>query len=639
MPRNATYMKKLLLYILIICFALDINSQVKYSAEPLWYKTYDVKFYSINLEVNDTSTYVAGNTVMKVEIKQQTDSLVFEFNPQLTIDSVVVGKQKAGHVFRSDLLVLRGMGMMSSGSALDVSVYYKGNVGSNSFFSSVSSEKNIYWNTNVTWTLSEPFGAKNWFPCKQQLTDKADSCWVFLTIPKGRKAGSVGLLVDTIPMGNKIQYQWKTRYPIAYYLISYTVADYKDYSFYSRLSSPKDSVLVQNYIYNRPGFLEANKADIDRTADFIRLFSKLFGDYPFRNEKYGHCIAPIGGGMEHQTMTTLISFDYSLVSHELAHQWFGNNTTCANWQDIWVNEGFASYAEYLAYENIGTKDDANAWMISAQNRALREPEGEVFIPASEAASDSRIFSTNLSYKKGAVIIHMLRYYINNDSLFFRTLKEYLRQYRYSTATGDDFKNVAEQITGLDLDKFFSQWYYGKGYPVFDISWKTSNDSLLLNVKQTPSSKSVSFFSTPFEIRLIGTGLDTTIRLEQITNPQLFRVKVSRPVTNVLFDSAKWLLKSVQSITQLPEIPSNDSFFEINPNPFDHHLNIYFNHEPPREGKISILALNGSVVYETLTRKRKEVILNTTSIKPGTYLLVVTNGNEKYVRKITKVNIY
>lgn len=632
-------MKKLLIIILLIFFVRNVNSQIQYSSEPPWYRTYDVKFYSINLDINDTSTFISGNTLINVEIKEATDSLVFEFNPQVTIDSVLVGKQKVSHLFRSDLMVIRGLGKMNSGSKVDVSVHYKGNVGTSSFFSSVTTERNVYWNTSVTWTLSEPFGAKNWFPCKQQLTDKADSCWVFLTVPKGRKAGSNGLLTDTISIGKKVQYRWKTRYPIGYYLISFTVADYKDYSFYSRLNDPKDSVLVQNYIYNRAGFLESNKSGIDKTADFLKLYSKLFGEYPFKNEKYGHCVAPIGGGMEHQTMTTLVSFDYSLVAHELAHQWFGNNTTCATWQDIWVNEGFASYAEYLAYQNLGTKEEANSWMVSAQNRALRESEGSVFIPASDATNDSRIFSTNLSYKKGAVIIHMLRHQINNDSLFFLTLREFLRKYKNSTAKGDDFKNVAEQVTGIDLDKFFNQWYYGKGYPVFDVSWKTNNDTLLLNVKQTPSSKSMSFFATPFEIKVIGTGLDTTIRLEQISNPQLFRIKVSKPVNNVLFDPEKWLLKSVQSITQLPEIPSDDSLFEVKPNPFDSHLNVYFNGEPPKNGKISILALNGSVVYEALARKKKEIVINTSSMKPGTYLLVVTNGNEKYARKITKVNIY
>lgn len=632
-------MKKLVIYTLLLFFAQNIQSQVQYSSEPLWYKTYDVKFYSINLDINDTSTYVSGSTLIKAEIKESTDSLVFEFNPQVTIDSVLVGKQKVNHVFRSDFMILKGMGLKNPGTVIDILVHYKGYVGSGSFFSSVTSEKNAYWNIPVTWTLSEPFGAKNWFPCKQQLTDKADSCWVFLTVPKGRKAGSNGLLVDTIPVGKKVQYRWKSRYPVAYYLISFTVADYKDYSFYSRLNNLKDSVLIQNYVYNRPGFLEANKTDIDRTSEFIRIYSKLFGEYPFKNEKYGHCVAPIGGGMEHQTMTTLVSFDYTLVAHELAHQWFGNNTTCATWQDILINEGFASYAEYLAFENLGTKEEANAWMISAQNRALREPEGSVFIPISDAANDSRIFSTNLSYKKGAVIIHMLRHQINNDTLFFKTLREFLKQYKYSTATGEDFKNVAEQVTGMDLDKFFNQWYYGKGYPVFDLSWKKSNDTLLLNVKQTPSSKSMSFFSTPFQVKLIGTGLDTTIRLEQVTNSQLFRIKVAKSVNNVLFDPDKWLLKSVQSITQLPEIPSDDSFFEVKPNPFDQHINIFFNNEPPKDGKISILAINGSVIYETSARKKKESVINTSSIKPGTYLLVVTNGNEKYVRKITKVNIY
>ncbi|NJO90434.1 MAG: M1 family metallopeptidase [Chloroflexia bacterium] len=226
------------------------------------------------------------------------------------------------------------------------------------------------------------------------------------------------MLTDTVNINEKqVQYRWKSKYPIAYYLISFTVADYKDYSYYIKIPGRTDSLLFQNYVYNRPGYLEIYKPEIDKTADFLILFSKLFGLYPFYEEKYGHCVAPIGGGMEHQTMTTLYNYSYTLVSHELAHQWFGDHTTCSTWQDIWINEGFASYCEYIAYENLGTKSEAESWMQNAQTRALREAEGSVFVPFTSANDEYRLFSSNLSYKKGAVILHMLRNEINDDSVF------------------------------------------------------------------------------------------------------------------------------------------------------------------------------------------------------------------------------
>lgn len=630
------HMKQRLLFIFFILIFSGAGFSQVYVPEPAWYKTYDVKFYFPDLEISDTSTYIKGNTLIKVLIKEQTDTLVFDFNPNIVIDSVLLGQQKVKWNFSAERLIVRSPVRLLQNAVLDVTVYYRGNVNTGSFFSSVSNEYHSYWNIPVTWTLSEPFGAKYWFPNKQQLTDKADSCWIFLTIPKGRKAGSAGVLTDTVNVGNnQVQYQWKTRYPIAYYLISFAVANYKDYSFYVAMGDGNDSLLVKNYIYNRPGYLESTKSEIDRTASFLKLYSKLFGVYPFIKEKYGHCVAPIGGGMEHQTMTTLNNFGYTLVSHELAHQWFGDNTTCATWQDIWVNEGFASYAEYLAYENLNSRVEADAWMNNAQSRALREPEGSVFIPSSEANDEYRIFSTNLSYKKGAVILHILRKQINNDTLFFRSLRSFLAKYWYSTATGEDFKKVVEQETGLNLQKFFDQWYYGKGYPEFDISWKTSTDTLFLNVSQTGKS----FFSTPFDVKATGKDFDTTFRLEQNTNPQMFKIKLPGAVTSFEFDPDNWLLKKVQGINQLPEIPSDDNYFEVKPNPFTNELVMTFKNESAEDEKVEIIGLNGRVLSKTIIKRKKETSINTSGIQPGTYLLVVSHGNEKYVRKIFKANVY
>lgn len=615
------------------------ETQSRYLPNPKWFNTYDIKFYNINLNVSDTSTYIQGNTLIKLEITENSDSLVFNFNDKLTIDSILLNQKRINnHHFQNDLLVVKSSSVFTLNSVYDIDIYYRGKVVSSSFFSSISSERDRYWNIPVTWSLSEPFGAKLWFPCKQQLTDKADSCWMFLTIPKGRKAGSVGVLTDTISVrNNKIQYQWKTAYPISYYLISFTVADYIDYSFYTKFEGRSDSLLVQNYIYNRPGCLEENKNKIDRTADFLKVFSEKFGLYPFYKEKYGHSLAPISGGMEHQTMTTLNSFHYSLVSHELAHQWFGDYVTCATWQDIWINEGFASYGEYMAYEFLNAKEEADNWIEGAQNMSLREPNGSVFVPASDAEDEYRIFSGNLSYKKGAVIIHMLRKIINNDTLFFKSLRTFLEKYKFGSATGEDFKKHIEEETKLDLGSFFDQWYYGRGYPKFDISWALSEDTLLINLKQTTSSDSTPFFNTPFDIRATGANFDTTFRLQQTEKSQLFKVKLSNAVNSIEFDPENWLLKKVENISQLPEIPSNDNYLQILSNPFDDNLKLKFKSETFKDDKIKIIGINGNLISEFYVRKKKETTINTSSMSPGIYLLVLSHGENKYVRKIIKSN--
>lgn len=612
-----------------------------YTKEPAWYKLYDVKFYALNLEVNDTSTYIKGNTLIKLLIKEESDTLVFDFNPSLTIDSIYIGSKKIMRFsFQKDLLIIKPGSRLPASSVEDVTIYYKGKVLTNSFFSSLSNETEVYWKIPVTWTLSESFGAKNWFPCKQQLSDKADSCWVFLTIPKGCKAGSNGVLTDTVEVNSKqVQYRWKSHYPVAYYLISFTVANYQDYSFYVKIPGRSDSLLVQNYLYNRPGYLENNKNNIDQTAEFIKLYSKLFGLYPFYDEKYGHCVAPISGGMEHQTMTTLVNFGYGMVSHELGHQWFGDNTTCATWQDIWINEGFASYCEYLALENLESKASADSWLNDSQRSAMRDTAGSVFVPAASAQDEIRIFSTNLSYKKGAVIIHMLRNVIHNDTVFFNAIKSYLSEYRYASATGEDFRKVMEKETGLDLKPFFDQWYYGKGYPQFDISWKSTGDSLWLNVSQIPSSRSIAFFNTPFDIKIKGTDKDSVLRFIQNRNPQVFKIKYSGAINSIEFDPEGWLLKKILTITQLSEIPSDDDYFQVSPNPFNDNLYLTFKEISAKDEKITIITMNGAVVNETYARKKKEATIGTSSLRPGIYLLVVSHGKSRYIRKVLKTNDY
>jgi len=606
-------------------------------SDPDWYQECDVKFYKIDIEASDTIPYIAGNTTILSQVAiNLLDTFRFELSSDITIDSVYIdNNHKVSPIRSGDIVKVPLPNTAKIGQLLSVTVYYKGSVASNGFFSPLSSKRDNTWNIPVTWTLSEPFGAKQWFPCKQYLPDKADSAWIFITIPKNCKAGSNGILTGITPIGSdKVRYEWKTRYPLAYYQLSFSVADYKDYSFYTRLND-HDSVLVQNYIYNRPNYLENNKDAINKTDAFLKYYSSTFGIYPFWKEKYGHCVAPIGGGMEHQTMTTLANFGSMLVAHELAHQWFGNSVTCATWQDIWINEGFASYAEYLASDKLESHEKAINWMKEAHQEALSNPEGSVFVPQSDKNNELRIFNSSLTYKKGAAIIHMLRYELNNDELFFNILRQFLTEYKNSIATGQDFLKVVNELSNKDFSWFFDQWYYGKGNPEFDLSWKVSNNMLTLSSNQKPISASVPFFKMHFDLKLAFKNGDTMVRLYQDQPQKIFKILVDKNVDSIQFDPQEWLLKNV-TINKVPDLPSFDDYFQASPIPFSEELNIRFKSEPEKDRIIKVVDLNGNIILEQKTKKKMEILLNTGKLAQGVYLLFVLDGNKKYIRKVMRL---
>jgi aminopeptidase N len=230
-------------------------------------------------------------------------------------------------------------------------------------------------------------------------------------------------------------------------------------------------------------------------------------------------MAPFGGGMEHQTMTSQGTFNANLTAHELGHQWFGNHVTCGSWADIWVNEGFATYSEYLMNERLYPAQAATV-MNSEHTAAMQQANGAIWIL--DSLNSTRIFSSRLSYSKGAAFIHTLRYLVNNDSLFFNALREYQIRFADSTAIGTDVKKVLEDIGGVNLDEAFEQWYYGEGYPTYSLRWNTGNNNLYLKLSQTVSAPGITpLFTTPLQIRFSRPGRPDTIIRFPITSATEF----------------------------------------------------------------------------------------------------------------------
>jgi aminopeptidase N len=594
---------------------------------------YDVTFYWLDLHISDSSTYLTGNVSITLKAAgQPLEEVVLDFADLLHTDSVLLDHLPVSFIHGNNKLTVRLPDPVLPDSSATIQVFYHG-LGKN-----VTSISGIYsryvstWAKSVTWTLSEPFNALNWFPCKQILSDKADSVYVFLSTDKKLKAGSNGLLTAQVLLpDDRVRYEWKSRYPIAYYLISFAVSAYYDYSFYVGLNNSQDSVLIQNYIYDE-GYLTQNKPAIDKTGDLMILFSDLFGPYPFKDEKYGHSLAPLGGGMEHQTMTTLTNFSFVLVAHELAHQWFGDYVTCGNWQDIWVNEGFASYAEYLAYQNLIGPDEARNWLTRVHDYIKSAPGGSIYIPEADKEDDDRIFNYRLTYNKGAAMIHMIRREVNNDVLFFEILREFLSRYRNNNATGADFKNLLEERTGLDFDVFFDQWYYGEGYPIHTITWKHQQDTLYITSMQHVSS-STPLFNIPIDYRVTLDERDTVISgMRQSSNFDHWEVYLPGQVSSLGVDPEQWMLMQVAGINNL-DTTFHNADFTLVPNPARDKVTLRFNN--PVESYLVHLSDSSGKILLSETSQLQHKVIDISRYSSGMYFIIVEIGNAHYPARFIK----
>lgn len=602
---------------------------------------YDVHFYNLDLTMNNISTYLGGSVELHAKAKVDLDSALFELFETLLISEVKVNGSVVNYNRVSNKVRVPVNAQALTNFVIKVT--YAGNpptAQTNPLGGSgLTAGSSPSWGNKVVWSLSEPFSAYEWFAVKQSLTDKADSCAVAITVPDSCKAGSNGILEQVVPLGNGFtRYEWKHRHPIDYYLISVAVAKYVEYNTYANPQGSATPVLIQNYIYDNPGTLPNFIDEINETADFMELFATQFGPYPFADEKYGHCMAPIGGGMEHQTMTTQGFFEKTLTAHELAHQWWGNHVTCASWCDIWLNEGFASYSEYLMLAALYPGEQINH-MNQVHQSVMNQPGGSVWVL--DSLNEARIFSGRLSYDKGAGIIHSLRYLIQNDNLFFAALQDFQITFADSTATGLDFKNHVANFCNIDLDSYFEQWYFGEGFPTYQVKYNQVGNDLILEISHTASMPNVTpTFTNPVTLKLSRQGQsDTLVRFAINSNSELFTITdYGTLIGTIGIDPGNWLINGNAGVYADPTLSLLEDSIDQQigllpyPNPSSGYIQILHQKEILN---FCLYAANGQLMKEGSLIPGQN--LNVQDLKKGSYILQLKDANQMKTTKLVTIN--
>ncbi|MDX5584160.1 MAG: M1 family aminopeptidase [Aureibaculum sp.] len=526
---------------------------------------YDVTYHRFDWTVDPAVAFISGIVTTSFTAKDDLTTITFDLTDNMTVSAVTQNGNSISYTQNSnDELVIALSQTLLQGQSSTLKITYSGNPVSSGFG---SFEQTAHNGSPVIWTLSEPYGAKGWWPCKQDLNDKIDEIDVYITAPQQYVSVSNGLEISQTTNGGFKTTHFKHQYPIPAYLIAIAVTNYSVYS--HEVANNGNPFDIVNYVY--PEDLTYAQANTGVTVDIMNLYTQLFEEYPYANEKYGHAQFGWNGGMEHTTVSFMGGFSRGLIAHELAHQWFGNKITCGSWKDIWLNEGFATYLSGLTIENLDGDSNFKNWRINTVNSVTSSSSGAVYLSDSDTTSVNRIFNGRLSYNKGAMVLHMLRKKLG-DAVFFQGMKNYLSNpnLAFNYAKTPDFISNMEAASGENLTEFFNDWIYNQGYPSYSIDWyQPQDDQIKITVNQTQSHASVSYFEAPLPIRINGTGVSGNV-LELVLNNTFdgeeFLYTTNFIVRGVDIDPDTHLISRNNSATLGLENVVLESEFSIYPNP-------------------------------------------------------------------------
>ena len=500
---------------------------------------FDAKSYVLDLSFDPTTSRVSGTVTMNAtSLADGLQTVPLNLLDNMTVASVVRGAIPLAFAHAGNILDITLDQPFDTGQDFQVTIDYAGSPSTSGFAALAWTKYNSSGAGQMVWSLSEPEGARNWWPCKDRPDDKAmvDEYW---NVPSGWTATGNGRLIEegTLPGGRK-QYYWSSSYPLTTYLVSVAATDYVKFSqTYDPIAG--GTMPIDYYVYGE----DLNDAQVDFTPlpAMMRYFELTFGDYPFVDDQYGMSAFGWGGAMEHTANT---SYGYLLitgtnyydwvVAHELAHQWWGDSLSPQTWADVWLNEGFATYSEALWAESVGGPTALLDYMNSLWRASF---DGPLYDPT--------VLFGSTSYDKGGWVLHMLRGAMG-DTAFFQTLRDWYVNNKDGVVNTAQFQATAEVRYGGSLDWFFQPWVYGANRPDYEYGYTSVDmgDGTFRNYVQVRQVQAnAGLFTMPIDLTLHGSAGSEVRTVWNDMLDQTFVLETTSPLTAVQFDVDNWILKA------------------------------------------------------------------------------------------------
>jgi aminopeptidase N len=554
---------------------------------------YDVLHYDLLVDVDTDSEFITGAVTIFCEVVAgPLDGFVLDYLDRMQVGAVRIKSPYAaelGFSHAGDLIVAAIPTPLTTGQTARFEVEFSGSPAPDAIMGFAF--QNTEQGAQVAVTVSEPWSARSWWPCKDDLADKATVSATF-AVPTGLVAvGNGNELLFPLPghpyadytAPGRVTTTWQESFPISTYLVSLAVSDYAEFG--QDYSGPAGEFPIQHHVY--PYLEEAAVQQFSILPEMLDFCGDLLGPLPFTGEKYGMAMCNWDAAMEHPTAVTwgdyLTAFYPDIHSiimvHELAHQWFGNLITPADWTHIWLNEGLSTYVEALWTEHqegvVGLKNfmSQRQWGLGyLEDPLLRRPD----------VDDPLYYFPVSVYHKGGWVMHMLRRLLGDDD-FFTGLAAYVNDpdLRWSTATTDDLKSAFEGASGRNLDTFFHQWLEMSTYPIYDFNyqqqWQGGQNYVSVRLRQVQDPDPVfgnQPYQVPLDLRFYNSNSDTTFTVWNDALDQTFDFVLDQGVGWLGIDPDQWLLNEANNVNAVPgDGPNGDTpqpvrLLAAAPNPFN-----------------------------------------------------------------------
>ena len=473
-------------------------------------QTFDAQHYIIRVSFDAAKKKVFGDTTVVLK-PLNTNFKTIELDAvDLDIDSVTIDPAGVALKFRTsnDKVIVTLDRAYSTDETIAIRLKYSATPKKGIYFIDAETAEKRVEHSNQIWTQGEPDEARHWFPSFDFPSDKATT-EEYITAEKNETVIGNGELIGKEPASNgKVTWHYKMSVPHSTYLVSFVIGEY------ARIDDKYKDIPLSFYTY--PGKEQTARTAFGSTKDMIAAFEKATG-VAFPYNKYDQTVVAkfTYGGMENITATTMsdseiffADFDFGkavvddLVSHELAHSWFGDLVTCRNWAELWLNEGFATYMEAVYLEQTQgrtaylRKIQGDADEFLADDATTKRRHGLYNLRAQEV---DKLFDVSaVTYSKGSVVIHMLREEVGTD-VFWRAVNNYLNKHKFGNVGSIDLQTAMEKESGRDLGWFFDQWVYHSGAPRLTITSNYSARTKLLKITVNQTQKADAVVPAAFQL--------------------------------------------------------------------------------------------------------------------------------------------